>query len=202
MSDYFTPSDNDSSEHIEEGIEAGVWRDHTTKKNRYANLAVKMDEKFDYDGQDSVSVLDVGSSDGRAVDFLADVFREKYGMETDVTSYDVGSGVLQDSMDKENVDDAVRGRAQQLPFQDDSFDMIVSKTLLSRISSQDQTEALNEIERVLNDDGIAGLEVDPYGKNLFTGLEYAFDSNELTEASNSTDEFGSYPFKEGLEKFR
>lgn len=94
------------------------------------------------------SILDVGSGPGR--DGL--LFKEK-GLE--VTCLDASEAMV--ALCKEKGLRAIVGDFISMPFERDSFDTVWAYTSLLHISKKDISKALDEICRVLKNNGILGL---------------------------------------------
>lgn len=195
--------DLNSGDYVEEERDRGVWPDSTTQVTRYEGFAqgiVSLAEDGYFEDRDSVRMLDVGASTGEAPHGLATAIEQYTGMDVETVGYDVSRDALSAHHDPESGDHAymdhpVQGDARQLPFADDTFDIVTSKTLLSRLKhGEDQSAALREIDRVLVDDGVAAVEVDPSGEErVYTGDEHVLPAGEFADARDRTDGFDRYP---------
>ncbi|MFB6174369.1 MAG: class I SAM-dependent methyltransferase [Candidatus Nanohalobium sp.] len=197
--------DINSGEDIERGRENGVWADTTTQPNRYDDLLEGLHGRVDYDEGEQIDVLDIGCSRGVAGEYFASELEDEYGIDVNI----VGVDANQDAVDEasERLDDAYLGMAQDLDFEEGDFDIVTSKTLLSRISGEDQTEALQEIDRVVGSEGYAAVQLDPKGREgITTGHSYVMTGQELTEVGQETVEdgeaFASYPMDDVLEQYQ
>lgn len=195
--------DLNSGDYVEGERDRGVWPDNTTQATRYEGFAqgiVSLAEDGYFDGRDSVTVLDVGASTGEAPHGLATAIERYTGLDVETVGYDVSRDALSAHRDPGTgehpyLDHQVQGDARQLPFADDTFDIVTSKTLLSRLKhGEDQSAALREIDRVLVDDGVAAVEIDPSGSDrVYTGDEHVLPAGEFAAARDRTDGFDRYP---------
>ncbi len=196
--------DLNSGDYVDANRERGVWPDNTTQATRYEGFAqgiVALAEDGYFEGRDTVRMLDVGASTGEAPNGLATAIEHYTGLDVETVGYDISGEALAANRDPDTGDHAyldhpVQGDARQLPFQEDAFDIVTSKTLLSRLKhAEDQTAALREIDRVLTDDGVAAVEIDPSGQErIYTGDEHVVPASEFADARDRTDDFGTYPF--------
>jgi SAM-dependent methyltransferase len=120
-------------------------------------------------GSNPTTVLDVGCGEGNFFDALAPLIAESARM----VGVDVSSGEL-DAARRRFAGDTrisfVRARAQHLPFEDESFDAVVSHQLLNFIPSP--AEAVSEMVRVLRPGG-----------TLFTAVNRGWSRNEPADAT-------------------
>ncbi len=197
----FEASQNNSYENVESRRQDGVWTDHTTQVNRYDDLLEAIGERSNYDGDLELDILDVGCSTGEAANYFAEELEDRYGVTVNVVGVDIGDEVVDEA--GQVLDEAYQGKAQNLDFETDRFDIVTSKTLLSRIGPEDQTDAMNEINRVVDDDGYAAVEVDPEGEDrVFKGTSYVMTGEEMTEVSQETEGFSDYSIAEELEPYK
>lgn len=197
--------DINSGEDIERGRKNGVWADTTTQPNRYDDLLEGLHGRVDYDKGDEIDVLDIGCSKGVAAEYFANELEDEYGVDVNVVGLDANQQAVDEA--SERLDDSYHGMAQDLDFDEDDFDIVTSKTLLSRISGRDQTEALQEIDRVVDSDGYAAVQLDPMGRDgITTGHSYVMNGEELSEVGYETAEdgesFASYPMDDVLEQYQ
>lgn len=194
---------NDGS-YLAEQRAAGIWPDNTTKETRYEGFArelVGLADDGHFDDRDSIRMLDVGASTGKAPYGLSAVIEQVIGVDVETVGYDISAGALQQYRDPDTgehayLDHQVQGDARQLPFPDGAFDLVTSKTLLSRIHGADQSAALREIDRVLADDGVAAVEVDPTGEDrVYTGDEHVMPAADLAALREASGEFEAYPLE-------
>lgn len=199
----FNSGDNNSGDDLQESVERGVWTDHTTEHNRYDDLRMGLYGRANFDSGDVIQILDVGCSNGEAISYFADHVEEHYGVDTNVVGIDIGDEVVEDAEEEGNVDEGYQGEAQNLEhFDEGEFDIVTSKTLLSRISGDQQTEALREIDRVVRDDGYACVQIDDGGNNEpERGESYVMTGEEMSEVSRETNGFSDYPIASELEAY-
>lgn len=185
----FNAGDNNSSEFTEENRERGVWSDNTTQPNRYDDFVEAVSSYADLESLGSeINVLDVGCSTGEAARSFADKLDAEYQFGVNVDGVDISESAV--STASETLDHAYTGRAQDLDFGDGQYDLVTSKTLLSRINSDDQQEALQEINRVVNSEGYAVIQVDENATDrVVTGTSYVLSGTELDTLSELTESF-------------
>lgn len=197
----FTSKQNNSAEDIQASVQQGVWTDHTTQPNRYEDLLHGLKGRADFYGEDEVDILDVGCSSGEAIEYFAEEVESEYEVDVNVVGLDIGDEVIEEAENNGRVDEGYQGKAQNMEeFDDGEFDIVTSKTLLSRISGGQQSEALREINRVVSDEGYATVQVDPEGgRNPVTGTSYVMTGDEMEELSEETGGFEEYSIAEELE---
>lgn len=145
---------------FEESMERGVYPHTTTSEDRYTNPA-----SFDHSIYTGVSnilqedpgeyvILDIASSTGEALKSMIDQLEDEYSSELRPVSLDVNRSVLQECYSQRNAE-PVQGAAQQLPFTDDSIDIVVSSQL--NLYDRFVEQAVEEINRVMSPEGHAVL---------------------------------------------
>jgi len=92
-------------------------------------------------GPDFETALDVGCGNGKDVDFLRGVNKEVAGIE-------LSSVMWKHLKGKANKDYFFLGDACDLPFADDSFDLLYSFEVLEHLPTKEGIQAINEIYRV------------------------------------------------------
>jgi protein-L-isoaspartate(D-aspartate) O-methyltransferase len=153
-------------------------RDYLARVNEFPKAqAAEIAKKFDFDYWDGDRKIGYGGFkyDGRWRS-VAEKFAEHYKLNSNSKVLDVGCGkafLLYDltqvvpgiqikgldiskyaiENSKEEVrNDLVVGSASKLPFQDNSFDLVISINTLHNLKSFDLESALNELERVSKKD--------------------------------------------------
>lgn len=107
---------------------------------RWRSVAEKM--AAHYDLQPGARILDVGCGKGFLLHELTEVIPDVQVVGIDISQYSIENA-------KEEVKPFLQvGHAKQLPFEDDSFDFVVSINTLHNLYIQDLWSALREIERV------------------------------------------------------
>ena len=107
---------------------------------RWGKVAEKMAEH--YKMKNGMKVLDVGCG---MAHLLYEFTQAVPGIE--VTGLDISDYALEHA--KEEIRDRlVKGEAQELPFEDDSFDLVISLTTLHNLRIYDLKKAVQEIKRV------------------------------------------------------
>lgn len=197
--------DINSEEDLERGRDNGVWADTTTQPNRYDDFLEGLHGRVDYEEGQEIDVLDVGCSEGIAAEYFANELEDEYGVDVNVVGLDANQQAVDEA--SERLDEAYFGMAQDLDFDENDFDIVTSKTLLSRIPGVDQTQALQEIERVVDTEGYAAVQLDPNGREgITTGHSYVMTGDELSEVGEQTIEdgeaFASYPMDEELDPYQ
>lgn len=197
--------DKNSGQDIERGRDEGVWTDTTTQPNRYEDFIQGLEGRADYQKGEEIEILDVGCSKGVAAEYFAESLEEEYGVNVNVVGLDIEEGAVRSA--SERLSEAYQGEAQDMKFEDDRFDIVTSKTLLSRIPGTDQTEALQEIDRVVDSEGYAAVQVDPEGhQEMARGQSYVMTGEELSAVGEATAEngenFSDYPMRDVLDEFR
>ncbi|PTD94898.1 hypothetical protein C9439_00205 [archaeon SCG-AAA382B04] len=118
--------------------------------NRYSATPVLKNVEFESGDE----VLDIGGGTG----YLGDLMKKEFNLEYVVL--DSNKKMLSKSKQK-NIDTMILGNALNLPFKDQSFDMILCVDALHHF--MEKTRALEEMKRVLKDRGkIVILDLYPY----------------------------------------
>lgn len=111
---------------------------------RWRSVAEKLADHYKLNSNSKV--LDVGCGKGF---LLYDLTRVIPGIQ--IKGLDISKYALENS--KEEIKkELIVGNAKKLPFEDNSFDLIISINTLHNLKSFDLESALNEIERVSNKD--------------------------------------------------
>lgn len=134
---------------MEEKRDKGFYDSQITKKDRYTSP--KSDDFLIYDRLSGLEwesgtyrILDVGSSSGEALENLVERLEEETPAEFEAYAVDIDRDVLEAS--DESIE-SVRARSQNLPFEEDSFDIVISANLYLR--PEDIETTVQEIDRVL-----------------------------------------------------
>lgn len=111
---------------------------------------------------DSVDILDVGACGGEGLAEILDGMEESSGVSINAYALEPQS-VVYENIENDEVDFPVRGMAGHsdfaMPFQDDSFDIVVSNYLLPFLDEQE--DSLDDILSVVRDDGYVALHLSP-----------------------------------------
>ena len=94
-------------------------------------------------------VLDIASGSGYGTHFLASAAREAYGVEIDQDAVDYSKAHHPGS----NLH-FLQGSVENIPLEDHSVDVVVSFETIEHVSAELQIRMMEEIKRVLKDDGI------------------------------------------------
>ncbi|MFB6214064.1 MAG: class I SAM-dependent methyltransferase [Candidatus Nanohaloarchaea archaeon] len=185
-------------ESFEDRRAEGVWDDQTTFPNRYDGFR---EGALSYvEDRDDVYLVDIGCSTGEPA-YRFSQWIEEQDVHTTVHGVDIDGEAVREAASEGRVDEYSHSSASDTGLETGQADMVVCKTLLSRIRPEHQSEALQEINRIVPDDGVALLEVDIFGKDKYTGNEYAIPGDELDELADETDGFTDYPVEE-FEQYR
>ena len=94
-------------------------------------------------------VLDIASGAGYGTHFLSQSAREVYGVEIDQKAVDYSS----EHYAKSNLH-YLQGSVDHIPLEDHSVDVVISFETIEHVSAELQIRMMEEIRRVLKDDGI------------------------------------------------
>ncbi|MDY6774174.1 MAG: class I SAM-dependent methyltransferase, partial [Candidatus Nanohaloarchaea archaeon] len=136
--------------------ENGIYQRHTTSENRYQWYLSELDEELDR--AERVRVLDIGASKGSAVAGVVSELEDD-GYTFQVRGVEPSPRHAGKCYERESVEDVSRAVVHDLPYQDGSFDLVVCHRLLPFLEPGDRLEGLDEMERVLTDDGTALLDL-------------------------------------------
>ena len=106
-----------------------------------------IEERLKKHNLDNGSVLDVGCGAGLATNWLAD-------LGFDVTGVDISDGALKEAKkrDKTKTVKYIKADALSLPFEDESFDSVISLDFLEHVYEPEKV--IKEISRVLKPEGL------------------------------------------------
>ncbi len=112
----------------------------------------------DYYKSDTI-VLDIGCGNGRIMSYLIDK-----GVDAkNVTGLDSSSDMIK--IAKSDIPDAkfVEGKAEELPFKDNTFDLITSTMMLHNLNTKEAEKMLKKIGRILSPGGqVVFIDTNPY----------------------------------------
>jgi ubiquinone/menaquinone biosynthesis C-methylase UbiE len=128
-------------------------------------------------GQD---ILEIGCGTGMILKELAPVARNAIGI-------DISPGMLAQAQARGL--EVVVGSATDLPFQEESFDMICSFKVLAHI--EDIEKVMQEVARVLRPGGVAALEF-YNSQSLRTLIKHLKAPSAISEKSNDEDVYTRY----------
>jgi len=146
----------------------------------------------------SLDILDIGPSIGKPLER----FKKSIAEEMDLEENDINTiglepqDVIYQNQAEGNSDYLVRGRGEHIPLKDNSVNYIVSNYLLPFLDSEDQTEILKEIERVLHPEGGVGLHVEPSRKgrgDIEVTEHWVMDYDSFEKLREDTENFSDYP---------
>jgi ubiquinone/menaquinone biosynthesis C-methylase UbiE len=123
------------------------------KENNYTKMRNYFTEVFVFDIQKFVDIkgkkiLDVGGSTGEFSKYL----NENYNCDT----------INLDPYAENTVWETVRASAEDIPFDEDIFDLVLFRGVLEHVPNQKHQTTLNEIYRVLKKEGIAYIVIPPW----------------------------------------
>lgn len=134
-------------------LETGEYPIRVTKTQRYRGLIENLlDGNLDFDGD--IRLLDVGSSTGIATEYLANEIERDHSHSVSPFAFDINRMVLEECRD-ENRPEPIMGKAQDLPFNDNSFRLVISDNLY--LGEHQIEQVASEIDRVMREDGLAAL---------------------------------------------
>ncbi len=103
-----------------------------------------------------LSILDVGCGTSVLLKAMVRELRSNQYYGLDFSEQMLDNTILNDR-ERERVE-LLRGSAFELPFKDDSFDVIISTRFIHQYTDELKKELINEFHRVLKKDGIAIIE--------------------------------------------
>lgn len=157
---------------MEEKRENGFYDIQATRKDRYTSNESK--DHIIYDSLSNLEwedrtyrILDVGSSTGEALDHLVERLEEETLGEFQPYVLDINQEVLGNA---QRPMEAVRAKAQNLPFEDDSFDLVISANLY--LMPEDIESAVQEIDRVIDSSNGKAVLGQGYSDQGYRGLHF------------------------------
>lgn len=155
---------------LEEKRDNGVYDVQITREDRYTNSdsydSILYERLSELEWEDrTYRILDIGSSTGEALDKLLERLEEETPAEFQACALDVDGKVLEEAQESS---EPVRAKAQNLPFVEDSFDIVVSANLHLRPGDIDET--IEEIDRVLKSPGGRAVLSQGYEQQGYQGL--------------------------------
>lgn len=112
-------------------------------------------------------ILDIGCGTGTLLKKLNQEFPQ-----ANITGIDGDPAILKLAKEKLNTSniELIQGHVEQLPFEDDSFDLIVSSLVFHHLTTEQKLQTLQEIYRTLKPDGRFYLADWGEANNTFTRL--------------------------------
>ncbi len=161
-------------------------RDHDDTRDFLVN-AVNLDEKA------VPRILDVCCGTGSVI--LA--FKERYPQSRSI-GYDFSRGMLQRARDKDAMGwvDFIEGDATELPFAENSFDVVTCSHALYELKGETRQKALQEMRRVVRTDGYVLIMEHEVPVNPV--VKFLFNIRMLSMGAKDAREF----VKGGLEPFK
>lgn len=135
---------------MEEKRNKGIYDSQITREDRYTNPEsddhIIYHELSDLDWENrTYRILDVGSSTGEALETLVERLEDETSANFQAYALDIDRDVLEAAHEDM---EAVRAAAQNLPFEDDSVDIVISANLYLR--PEDIESTVHEIDRVMS----------------------------------------------------
>lgn len=166
--------------------EQGVYHRHNNWKGRYRDIREEIEERLDFSEYDEVSVVDIGTSKGKAVQKFVENLTEEYDTDFDTYAVDVSDEHVQQANRQSQIEAAFNARVEELPLADDCFDVVICNALLPYLDQEpDATKlydanqhylAYHEINRILDQDGVAAIET---VNRLPYEQQFIFESEDL-----------------------
>lgn len=114
---------------------------------------------------DTLSVLDLGTGHGQ----LGDLFKKSRHGNTHVTGVDIAEKMLKEAVEKQHIDIAIHGNAEEMSWAlNGEFDIVTCVGVLDFI--YDTPSFAGEVTRVLKPGGFFGFNYEPQGTE-FPGVE-------------------------------
>ena len=138
------------------------------KKNQYFQL-IRNEALFKLIGSNKQrSILDVGCGTGRGVIALGERgYKDISGIDYTPEMIDLAKGKI-DSLNLDNIH-LYTGDANHLPFQDHTYDCVISLNFLHMFKLDSQKKMIQEMSRVLKPGGILVIEFDNYYRSIVMG---------------------------------
>jgi len=155
---------------MEEKRDRGVYDSQITRGDRYTSPdssdRVIYSRLSDLEWENrTYRRLGVGSSTGEALETLVERLEKETPADFEACALDIDRDVLETTQREM---DTVRAKAQQMPFDDDSFDIVISANLY--LNREDIEATVREIDRVMSSsDGKAVLS-QGYSDQSYGGL--------------------------------
>ena len=155
-----------------ESVSVNYWKDVNPKDSqnwfRY-NFTQSVDKYID--GNPNI-ILDIGSSFGLGTRFLKKTFPSSYITCIDLSPYFLATAKYLDTLDYHDFD-FIHANAENIPFQNNSVDLITAQFLFHEVPTEPSLNILNEAYRVLKPGGsLAIIDLDP--NRLLEGLNNNF----------------------------
>lgn len=128
----------------------GIYECHVTRSDRYTNpdsidnIIYENLSKTNWE-EKTYRILDVGSSSGEALKTLVKRLEEETEAEFQAYALDVDREVIESASEEDLR--PVMAKSQNLPFKEDSFDIVISANL--HLSPDDIEATVEEIDRVM-----------------------------------------------------
>ncbi|MCM1495267.1 MAG: class I SAM-dependent methyltransferase [Bacteroides sp.] len=154
-----------------------IWIKHHNQKRyrpKYPSEPVIQYVLHNFQCEKKPRILDAGCGAGRHVIFMADVGVEPYGLDFSTSGVEYTKSMLMEKGYEEYALNVLEGGVDNIPFDDDFFDGLISYGVLYYLSYQKIVESVKEFYRILK----------PGGKCFVTvrSLEdYRYLSGEKTE---------------------
>lgn len=142
---------------------------------------------------DGKTVVDVGCGEGRFTRFLAQSAAQASGLDINQVSLDRARAKAQE----EGIDvDWRQGRAEEMPFADESLDLVVFSNSLHHVAMEHMVAALREAARVLKPGGDLYVMEPVAAGNYFEATRLVNDESIVrNKAIAAIDEVGAQGFE-------
>ncbi|WP_414837923.1 class I SAM-dependent methyltransferase [Candidatus Nanosalina sp. VS9-1] len=185
--------------------ENGFYGRHTNFGGRYRKIEAAVESELDIDNYDSINILDVGTSKGKALNTMIGNLDDKYDTDFVATGLDASPEHASTADRQPEIHHGVAGDINSLPFPDGSFDIVICNALIPYLPDNSEEveytdnnphyEALTEIERVLGSEGVAAVELvndRPYEE------QYIFHPDEMEKLLDENSSERSLEFNDGI----
>ena len=191
----------------------GYYQRNDYTKARYGKLSMryyadqrtfkinKLIKNNNNNNNNKVSILDVGCGTGVLLKQLFKLNNKYFLSGLDFSEYMLNNSVL-NKYELKSIK-LVQGSAFQMPFKDNSFDIVVCTRFIHQYTDELKKELITEMRRIINDDGIIIIEFYSYSIGLIKYIEKKF-LNPTTQKENNSqlheDFFKHYIKKKQIEK--
>jgi SAM-dependent methyltransferase len=172
--------------------------------NRNSRLATSIIDRIDLaDDRKSISVLDIGSSDGKIIPYLVDeILKKNNDLNIKIVAIEPDNHPFQ-VLEKLTFSDRVNFNARQLCFENfsksaklngEKFDLIIGTHVFYHFN--DWHEVVNDIMYLLNPNGRAIITIDSIDSPIYQNRSAILES---LDKNNNIELYGKYAFAEDLE---
>lgn len=134
---YHAPKVNSIRDRVQTLVKQLSYRQYHSILSRYANLSIESPGEL----------LEVGCGPGYLISFL-----EKWFPKISITGFEYDQRLIEEAKERVQRTSFVQGNAEQLPFSDCQFDVVVSLHLIEHLYNPEKM--LKEVHRILKPNGI------------------------------------------------